>query len=449
MNALPNSRASTADWLWPAVFLALWLAGAAALRMPFCLEPGRFLYGSDALLLSTSALTGSGLTSTALSGQFTTYGLFILALLMQAGFIATLCISGRLARGLFPLFTHNRQPLSREITQTGMKVILAGQALLLALWLIWPQTGPTTFIAYDNLVSGIFNAIGAASTTGWTLNPTGFLGTQFTGIGQAAFLPLFLLPALGVVPVGDAWRWAVTAGRHTVHPVSRKIWSAFAVTFIAGVLLITLSILVPYSYQLLHLGMESNASSTTGITAGIAQNAFMTGTFAAGPARLSGAQPIEPGQALPGYQFIMLALSFIGLAPLSLAAGVNVLSLSTLAQSAFSAWRGNPSPSCQPTSRLTQWALATLVFYISLTAAGLFLLLLSEPYPAITLAAEVISAASCAGFSLGITSDLTSMGKCVLIALMVLGRLGPLYLAARFITARPPAQTPESPDQTR
>jgi trk system potassium uptake protein len=428
---------SHASWLWATAFIALWLASAAALRQPWCLQPGHFLYVSDALLLTASAFTCSGLSPIPIQGQFTWPGICILAVLMQSGMAATLCLTGRLALKLFPVFTPDRTPIHPAIFRTGLRVIFVGQALLVLALLITPQ-------GISVLPNALFDAISAISTTGVPLAATLSPGVQFTALGQAILIPIILLGALGAVPVGDAWRWAASRGQHTLHPISRRIWTSFALTFILGALLITAVLLAPYSYQLLHLGMESGASDLGTLSRSTVQDAIATGTFAAGPARLGAVQPIEPALALPSYQFIMIALSFIGVAPLSLAGGLSVLGLSTILGSGFSAWRKpaiTPTPNLSVTTPLlTRWALATLTFYILIIATGFLILLISEPYPPMTLAAEAIAAASNAGFSLGITGDITAAGKAVLIALMILGRLGPLYLACNLIL-QPRAQT--------
>ena len=66
--------------------------------------------------------------------------------------------------------------------------------------------------------------------------------------------------------------------------------------------------------------------------------------------------------------------------------------------------------------------------FIALATAATGLLCFSEPYPFEKIAFEAVSAASTTGLSLGITSDLTSFGKMVIIATMFLGRIGPLAL---------------------
>ena len=68
--------------------------------------------------------------------------------------------------------------------------------------------------------------------------------------------------------------------------------------------------------------------------------------------------------------------------------------------------------------------------YLGVIASATFLLLLSESAPMSRLLFEVVSATTVTGLSLGVTADLTSFGKTVIIACMFLGRIGPLALLA-------------------
>ncbi len=434
MTPLHSKSIPRVPWLWAVALAAIWLTSAAALRQPWALEPGHFLYASDALLLAASALTCSGLSPVPIHGQLAWPGLFILAFLMQSGLVLTLYYSGRLALKLFPAFAPTHESVAPRILGTGLRVIFTAQALLVIALFLGSQGG----WQLSSFSTAAFESISVISTTGLPITNALSPGVQFTGIGQAFLIPAFLLAALGAIPVGDAWRWAASRGNHSLHPVSRQIWTFFALSFLLGVLMITAVLLAPYSYQLLHLGMESGASDIGTVSKSIVQDAFVTGTYAAGPGRLGMSQPIEPGQSLPSYQFIMITLTFIGVAPLSLAGGISVLGAGALIGSGVAGWRRLPPSQC--VNALTRWALSMLVFYTFLIAGGFLVLLISEPYPPMTLAADAVAAASNAGFSLGITSDVTSMGKVTLAAMMILGRLGPIYLALRFIL-QPPAQT--------
>ena len=62
-------------------------------------------------------------------------------------------------------------------------------------------------------------------------------------------------------------------------------------------------------------------------------------------------------------------------------------------------------------------------------AVGLFILLVAEDRPLMPVAFEAFSAMGTVGLSLGITADLSPVGRVVITLLMFIGRLGPLTLA--------------------
>ena len=71
-------------------------------------------------------------------------------------------------------------------------------------------------------------------------------------------------------------------------------------------------------------------------------------------------------------------------------------------------------------------ATATLCFYISFLLLGVYLLELTESFKFEQIVFEAASALGTVGLSMGITGDLTNLGKIVVIFLMFIGRLGPL-----------------------
>jgi trk system potassium uptake protein TrkH len=77
---------------------------------------------------------------------------------------------------------------------------------------------------------------------------------------------------------------------------------------------------------------------------------------------------------------------------------------------------------------LIRKAAALAACYIGLVSMATFLMCFSEPFPFIKILFEVISAATCTGLSAGITGEITTFGKVVLITTMFLGRLGPMGL---------------------
>ena len=68
--------------------------------------------------------------------------------------------------------------------------------------------------------------------------------------------------------------------------------------------------------------------------------------------------------------------------------------------------------------------------FFGLVGLTTFLLCLSETAPFNKVLFESVSAVTTTGLTLGITSQLTPFGKVVIIAAMILGRVGPLALVA-------------------
>jgi len=75
-------------------------------------------------------------------------------------------------------------------------------------------------------------------------------------------------------------------------------------------------------------------------------------------------------------------------------------------------------------------ALSISVLGVFLVFIAVFLLEISEKHISLMgLAFEAVSAFGTVGLSLGVTPELTTFGKCVIMILMFVGRLGPLTIA--------------------
>jgi trk system potassium uptake protein TrkH len=75
-----------------------------------------------------------------------------------------------------------------------------------------------------------------------------------------------------------------------------------------------------------------------------------------------------------------------------------------------------------------------------------FLLLATQDAPFLDLAFEAASAFGTVGLSRGATGDLDGFGRAVIMALMILGRVGPLTLGY-FLAARAPKRLRYAPAQ--
>jgi trk system potassium uptake protein TrkH len=76
--------------------------------------------------------------------------------------------------------------------------------------------------------------------------------------------------------------------------------------------------------------------------------------------------------------------------------------------------------------------MAPLLFYVLTLAAGIYALALVETSPLPDQVFECASVLGTVGLSRGITGSLTTLGKVTIIALMFLGRVGPVVSGMAF-----------------
>jgi trk system potassium uptake protein TrkH len=74
-------------------------------------------------------------------------------------------------------------------------------------------------------------------------------------------------------------------------------------------------------------------------------------------------------------------------------------------------------------------SLAIIVISLLCVSMGIFLLAIAEKENFLDLMFEAVSAAATVGLSRGITADLSAVGQCIIVVLMLIGRVGPLTIA--------------------
>lgn len=163
--------------------------------------------------------------------------------------------------------------------------------------------------------------------------------------------------------------------------------------------------------------------------------------FQAVTLRTAGFNTVGYSQMRGGTLIFTMLLMFIGGSPRSTAGGVKTVTFFVLIGSAWSISRG-----CQELIIFKQRIAVEFVlragvialFGMMISGAALMILPISEPELDIfALSFEVISAISTAELSLGITTELSTLGKLIMIILMYVGRLGSLTFAAAIIEKEP------------
>jgi trk system potassium uptake protein TrkH len=138
---------------------------------------------------------------------------------------------------------------------------------------------------------------------------------------------------------------------------------------------------------------------------------------------------------------LTMFLRFIGGSPGSTAGGIKTVTLFVVMVTAWHLMRGSSTVVLFGRTLALETAMKASVLtiiaatVIGISATGLFFI--QPDSDTLALAFEAVSAFSTVGLSVGVSSELNTGGKLIIIGLMYLGRLGPLTLALAFIQTRP------------
>jgi trk system potassium uptake protein len=403
-------------------------AGTVLLLLPgMTAQPITFM---DALFTATSAAAVTGLTVVTTSTTFTRLGQWIILLLMQAGglgFLVIVVLTLRLLGRRISLLDRLAVSSSLGLTTPGaiMRILIRTVAIMLVvegigtvvLWVHWSTAGivPPGEAGFYAL----FHAVAAFCNAGFDL----FSGLpQYPGGLPADVTTLITLGLLVVcggigIPVymEVLQRWPLKRSGRRRHRFSLHarlaLWSALILILVGWVGLLV------HEYRL------------GGVLAGLSfQDRVLRAWFQSVSARTAGFAGFTDFNHIDdGSQLLLIGLMFIGSAPASMGGGITTGTFAVLTTAMWSLARGyDVVRAGQRTIAMAAvWrAVAVLIISLGIVLVATWLLLLDTKLSLGPTLFEVVSAFSTTGLSLGVTTELGTPGRLVLIAVMFWGRLG-------------------------
>lgn len=417
--------------------LVLWLVPGLTLR------PLTFM---EAAFTATSAVTVTGLTVVTTSTQFTLAGQFVILLLIQIGglgfmFAAVLIfiLLGRRVSLLDRLTLSSSLGLDKPSAilvilrrvLIGILVIEGVGALLL--YLHWRFNGIVP--AENALFYAIFHAVSAFCNAGFDLfdglarYPEGIPGDSVSLLIMGV---LVILGGLGIPVFGDLLyrRRMRRIGLHTRLTLTAVVflillgWAGLLISEVqpGGVLQDD-----PWSTRLVHSWFQSVSTRTAGFP-GLRDFDQMQS-----PARL-----------------LVMVLMFIGSAPASMGGGITTGTFAVLGVTLVSYARGYAGPRVNGRSisaGAVRRATAVLTLSLAVVFSASWLILLTHDLEFDTVLFEVVSAFATCGLSLGITDELNTFGRLIIMLMMFWGRLGALTIVIALLQSRPTVQLVQYPEE--
>ena len=158
---------------------------------------------------------------------------------------------------------------------------------------------------------------------------------------------------------------------------------------------------------------------------------IMTAYFQSVTTRTAGFSTVNIGNLTYPCLFLMMVLMFIGASPGSSGSGIKTSTFGIFIISIWSQLRGRNSVEIFrrsiPKDTVSNALLLMVLTSMLISIIGFILLITQEGDP-IHIFFELFSAFGTVGLSTGITTNLTTLGKLIIIIAMFIGRIGPLTL---------------------
>jgi trk system potassium uptake protein TrkH len=435
-------------------FLVLIVTGAALLMLPRSSSKSVKIGPVDALFTATSATCVTGLIVKNTGQDFSEMGQVIILSLIQLGGLGIVVFGAVIAlllgqaglrekvamQDLLSASTLGR--ISNMIVFIFVGTILIEAAGAAGVFGMWNDVPGRAGNVNQQWFFSIFHSISAFCNAGFSLFSDSFVGYSKSWQVYAIICPLMILGGLGFSVLYDL---ANIASDRTKR-FFKKLFSKrlrFSMEAPKRMQLQT-KIVLSVSAVLIVLGMLGVLlfEHYTGEgSVGIAGAFFQSIT-----ARTTGFNTVNISALSAQSKFILILLMFIGGSPGSTAGGIKTVTLAVVIMAVFAALRKRQEVEMFKRSVgmvvIGRAITVILIFVVVLFAAALVLSITENEngFAMSDIFFEAASALGTVGLTTGITPSLTAAGKLIIIAVMLIGRLGPLTLLATLTFNLKPAR---------
>ena len=434
-----------------ASFLVLIISGAWLLMLPAA-SAGEDLRFVDALFTSTSATCVTGLVVKDTGQDFSMMGKIVILSLIQLGGLG-IVVFGAVFALLLGQALSLRESIAmqdllsaRTISRIGNMIafIFVGTILIeavgaISLFGMWDNVPEKVADVQQQWFCSIFHSISAFCNAGFSLFSDSFVSYNRSWGVYVVVCPLIILGGLGFSVLYDLVNIAVDRVKRFFKkrfykqyrfsmeaPKRMQLQTKIVLSVSAG--LIILGMLAILLFERYAIGSDSGEK--TGVLGALFQSIT---------ARTAGFNTVDISAMSASSRFILILLMFIGGSPGSTAGGIKTVTLAVVIMTTIAALRKRQEVEMFRRSvRIVIVGRAitiTLLFVVVLFTATLALSI-TENSSDFTMSDIMFEAASALG-TVGLTTlttqesaSLTDIGKLIIIAVMLIGRLGPLTLLA-------------------
>lgn len=387
--------------------------GSILLILPFSLRPGHSLSYLDSLFISTSAVCVTGLVTVDVAATFTQFGRMVIGLLILLGGLgfASMVISLSLLFG-WNIGISKRNMLKEAYNLGSLKGTLQVVRMVGMGALLFQGLGTLieffvfrkTYQPLQALGHALFNTISAFNNAGFDL-----MGNYSSLTAYKQNIAMNLTTAMLIIVGGTGFFVLADI-------ISNRRWKKLSmhsrVVLTMNFVLISLGFIVFFFVERLDV---------------------LSAFFQSVTARTAGFNTVDIAGLSEFAQFFLILLMFIGASPGSTGGGIKTTTTFTLVLSLWSlVFRKEPAAFKRRISddsiikAFQVLLLALLVLIFGITG---ILLVEGNRFSFLQVSFETVSAFATVGLSTGITPSMASLSKLILIAIMFIGRVGPITVA--------------------
>jgi trk system potassium uptake protein TrkH len=403
--------------------------GTALLKLPVSTEQG--ISWVDAMFVSVSAGSVTGLSTVDFSATFTTFGAVVVMVLVQLGglgimtvtTLAVLFIGQRV--GFQDLIAVRESIESVDSPRNTLRLLLQIARITFAVELMAAVALSVAFVRRgmapaEAIFQGLFHAIMGFCNAGLVNLRSGSLipyAGDWLVVGALALT--IIVGGLGFPVLVDLYR----------YPKNRRLTVHSRLVLITSAALLALGVVSVAAMEWTNPGTLGGQSPSTRLAMSVFQGVTP---------RTAGFFTVDYPEMRDPTLFVQTLLMFVGTAPTSTGGGIKVTTLAVVVLIVVAQvrgqdritlfWRTLPRPLIA--RALSVLALASLLVLLSTLA-----LMVSDELTLLPALFEVTSAFGTVGLSLDVTPNLSTFGKILVSIVMFLGRVGPITfvvaLAAR------------------
>lgn len=403
-------------------FAAAIAVGTLLLRLPAASD-GREATWLEALFTSTSAVCVTGLIVVDTASHWSTFGLAVILALIQVGGLGIMTLATVLGLLISRRLGLSSRLVAASSTRTvGLGdvrsvlvgvlrvtfVVEAAVAMVLALRFVAAYGEPPG----RALWLGVFHSVSAFNNAGFST-----YSDSLVGFATDAWV---CLPIAASVIVGGIGFPVIFELRRNRRP---DRWSLHT-----RITLLVTAVLIVAGTAFMLVAEWANPATLGPMSV---PGKVLAGFFQGVMPRTAGFNSVDIAAMQDGTWFGTGVLMFIGGGSAGTAGGIKVTTFAVLLYVIWAELRGDPDVNTfdrRIAGTTQRQALSVALISVAAVVGAIVLIALTSPLPIDRIQYEVISAFATVGLSTGITAELAPGHQLLLVALMFLGRLGPVTL---------------------